>query len=63
MKSTIKQLLKFTTYTTVVALFFSCTPTTGGSITGLGTDTGTGTTTTATTGDSTRSKFKFFQDT
>lgn len=53
MKSTIKQLLKFTAYTTVVALFFSCTPTTGGSITGLGTDTGTGTTTTATTGDST----------
>ena len=53
MKSTIKQLLKFTAYTTVVALFFSCTPATGGSITGLGTDTGTGTTTTATTGDST----------
>ena len=53
MKSTIKQLLKFTAYTTVVALFFSCTPTTGGSITGLGTDTGTGTTTTATTGGST----------
>lgn len=53
MKSTIKQLLKFTAYTTVVALFFSCTPTTGGSITGLGTDSGTGTTTTATTGDST----------
>lgn len=53
MKSTIKQLLKFTAYFTVVALFFSCTPTTGGSITGLGTDTGTGTTTTATTGDST----------
>ena len=53
MKSTIKQLLKFTAYTTVVALFFSCTPVTGGSITGLGTDTGTGTTTTATTGDST----------
>ena len=36
-----------------MALFFSCTPATGGSITGLGTDTGTGTTTTATTGDST----------
>lgn len=36
-----------------MALFFSCTPVTGGSITGLGTDTGTGTTTTATTGDST----------
>lgn len=53
MKSTIKQLLKFTAYFTVVALFFSCTPTTGGSITGLGTDTGTGTTTTATTGGST----------
>lgn len=53
MKSTIKQLLKFTAYFTVVALFFSCTPTTGGSITGLGTDSGTGTTTTATTGDST----------
>ena len=53
MKSTIKQLLKFTAYTTVMALFFSCTPATGGSITGLGTDTGTGTTTTATTGDST----------
>ena len=53
MKSTIKQLLKFTAYTTVMALFFSCTPVTGGSITGLGTDTGTGTTTTATTGDST----------
>lgn len=53
MKSTFKQLLKFTAYFTVVALFFSCTPTTGGSITGLGTDTGTGTTTTATTGDST----------
>lgn len=53
MKSTIKQLLKFTAYTTVVALFFSCTPALGGSITGLGTDTGTGTTTTATTGDST----------
>lgn len=53
MKSTIKQLLKFTAYTTVVALFFSCTPATGGSITGLGTDSGTGTTTTATTGDST----------
>ena len=53
MKSTIKQLLKFTAYFTVVALFFSCTPATGGSITGLGTDTGTGTTTTATTGDST----------
>ena len=52
MKSTIKQLLKFTAYFTVVALFFSCTPTTGGSITGLGTDTGTGTTTTATTGGS-----------
>lgn len=53
MKSTIKQLLKFTAYTTVVALFFSCTPALGGSITGWGTDTGTGTTTTATTGDST----------
>ena len=53
MKSTIKQLLKFTAYTTVMALFFSCTPATGGSITGLGTDSGTGTTTTATTGDST----------
>lgn len=53
MKSTIKQLLKFTAYFTVVALFFSCTPTTGGSITGLGTDSGTGTTTTATTGGST----------
>ena len=53
MKSTFKQLLKFTAYSTVVALFFSCTPATGGSITGLGTDTGTGTTTTATTGDST----------
>ena len=53
MKSTFKQLLKFTAYFTVVALFFSCTPTTGGSITGLGTDTETGTTTTATTGDST----------
>ena len=54
MKSTIKQLLKFTAYTTVMALFFSCTPTTGGSITGLGTDSGTGTTTTtATTGGST----------
>lgn len=56
MKSTFKQLLKFTAYFTVVALFFSCTPTTGGSITGLGTDTGTdtgtGTTTTATTGSS-----------
>ena len=53
MKSTIKQLLKFTAYFTVVALFFSCTPATGGSVTGLGTDTGTGTTTTATTGGST----------
>ena len=53
MKSTIKQLLKFTAYTTVMALFFSCTPATGGSVTGLGTDTGTGTTTTATTGGST----------
>ena len=52
MKSTIKQLLKFTAYTTVMALFFSCTPATGGSVTGLGTDTGTGTTTTATTGGS-----------
>ena len=52
MKSTIKQLLKFTAYFTVVALFFSCTPATGGSVTGLGTDTGTGTTTTATTGGS-----------
>ena len=54
MKSTIKQLLKFTAYFTVVALFFSCTPAPGGSITGLGTDSGTGTTTTtATTGGST----------
>lgn len=53
MKSTFKQLLKFTTYTTVMALFFSCTPATGGSTTGSGTDTGTGTTTTATTGVST----------
>lgn len=53
MKTTFKQLLKFTAYTTVVALFFSCTPATGGSVTGLGTDTGTGTTTTATTGGST----------
>ena len=53
MKSTIKQLLKITAYTTVVTLYNNCTPTTGGSITGLGTDTGTGTTTTATTGDST----------
>ena len=52
MKSTIKQLLKFTAYTTVVALFFSCTPVTGGSITGSGTGTGTGTTT-GTTGGST----------
>ena len=52
MKSTIKQLLKFTAYTTVMALFFSCTPATGGSITGLGTDSGTGTTTTGTTGGS-----------
>lgn len=55
MKSTIKQLLKFTAYTTVVALFFSCTPATGGSITGLGTDTGTGTTTGTTGGSSTGS--------
>lgn len=36
-----------------MALFFSCTPATGGSTTGSGTDTGTGTTTTATTGGST----------
>ena len=35
-----------------MALFFSCTPATGGSITGLGTDSGTGTTTTGTTGGS-----------
>ena len=55
MKSTIKQLLKFTAYFTVVALFFSCTPTTGGSITGLGTDSGTGTTTGTTGGSSTGS--------
>lgn len=53
MKSTFKQLLKFTAYSTIVALFFSCTPATGGSTTDSGTDTGTGTTTTATTGDST----------
>ena len=52
MKSTFKQLLKFTAYTTVMALFFSCTPATGGSTIGSGTDTGTGTTTTATTGSS-----------
>ena len=55
MKSTIKQLLKFTAYTTVVALFFSCTPVTGGSITGSGTGTGTGTTTGTTGGSSTDS--------
>ena len=52
MKTTFKQLLKFTTYTTVMALFFSCTPATGGYTTDTGTDTGTGTTTTATTGGS-----------
>lgn len=53
MKSTFNQLLKFTAYTTVMALFFSCTPATGGSTIGSGSDTGTGTTTTGTTGGST----------
>ena len=52
MKTTFKQLLKFTSCTALMALFFSCTPATGGSTTGSGTDTGTGTTTTATTGGS-----------
>lgn len=49
MKSTLKNLLKFTSCTALMALLFSCTPATGG----YTTDTGTGTTTTATTGDST----------
>lgn len=48
MKTTFKQLLKFTSCTALMALFFSCTPATGG----YTTDTGTGTTTTATTGGS-----------
>ena len=53
MKTTFKQLLKFTSCTALMALFFSCTPTTGDSTTGSGTDTGTGTTITGTTGGST----------